>query len=302
MTAIGLGKIILLGEHAVVYGYPALAAALDRGVRIDALPTPAGGPLRLDIPSWNVKVTADDDSNLARGLAAIAEATQLGRPPMTLVGDAQIPPGAGLGASAAFAVAVTRAILEYQKKPSDTATVTGIAHASEKILHGNPSGIDVALAASGGIGVFRKSAGLRQIKAPPLRVLVGPSGAPRSTSAMIERVSQATSGQVEDARLRELGSLADTGTAALLAGQLESLGADMNRAHALLAELGVSTPLLDALCEVARQLGAHGAKLTGAGGGGAVIAIAPRERESDILAAWKTAGVTGFVAAVGARA
>ena len=60
-TQIGLGKIILLGEHAVVYGYPALAAALDRGVTMGAVPTPAGGSLRLDIPSWNVKLTAEDD-------------------------------------------------------------------------------------------------------------------------------------------------------------------------------------------------------------------------------------------------
>ena len=67
MSSIGLGKIILLGEHAVVYGYPALAAALDRGVTIDAVPTPAGGPLRVDVPSWGIKLTADDDHPFARG-------------------------------------------------------------------------------------------------------------------------------------------------------------------------------------------------------------------------------------------
>jgi mevalonate kinase len=66
----------------------------------------------------------------------------------------------------------------------------------------------------------------------------------------------------------------------------------------LLADLGVSTPQLDALCDTARAAGAHGAKLTGAGGGGAVIAIAPRDREQAVLAAWKRAGVTGFVATV----
>ena len=75
----------------------------------------------------------------------------------------------------------------------------------------------------------------------------------------------------------------------------------MDRSHELLGGLGVSTPLLDALCDVARNLGAHGAKLTGAGGGGAVIAIAPKDKESAILAAWKTAGVNGFVATVGSR-
>jgi mevalonate kinase len=72
----------------------------------------------------------------------------------------------------------------------------------------------------------------------------------------------------------------------------------MNRAHTLLADLGVSTAQLDALCGCAREAGAYGAKLTGAGGGGAVIAIAPRDREAAVLAAWKQAGVGGFVATV----
>src|SRR5262249_51258133 len=135
-------------------------------------------------------------------------------------------------------------------------------------------------------------------KLSPLRVLVGPSGAPRSTAAMIERVAEATAERADDARLHELGALTDAGTAALLAADLPALGVAMNRAHDLLADLGVSTPQLDALCEAARTAGAAGAKLTGAGGGGAVIAIAERDREPAILAAWKRAGVEGFVATV----
>jgi mevalonate kinase len=118
---------------------------------------------------------------------------------------------------------------------------------------------------------------------------------------MIQRVAEATGRVADDARLRELGSLADTGTASLMKNDLAALGTDMNRAHELLGKLGVSTPLLDALCGVARKLGAYGAKLTGAGGGGSVIAIAPRDKEDDILAAWKSASVTGFVAGVGPR-
>src|SRR5690606_35106209 len=99
-----------------------------------------------------------------------------------------------------------------------------------------------------------------------------------------------------------LGRLTDLGTTALLAGDLARVGAAMDRAHAVLADLGVSTPRLDALCAAARAAGAHGAKLTGAGGGGAVIAIAPPGREPAVLAAWREAGVTGFAATVGGGA
>jgi len=301
MTCVGYGKIILLGEHAVVYGYPALAAALDRGVIIAPVATPAGGPLRLELRAWGVAITADDDHPVARSLAAIADALGAGRPPLSLIGDAQIPPAAGLGSSAAIAVAIARALLAYRQPEGavDPAVLGHAAGASEILVHGRPSGVDVALAIAGGVGVFRRASGLLPLAGvPALRVLVGPSGAPRSTAAMIDRVAAATGGRPDDPRLRELGALTDAATAALVGGDGPALGAAMNRAHALLAELGVSTPQLDALCQVARTSGASGAKLTGAGGGGAVIAVAPREREAAVLAAWRQAGVDGFVATV----
>jgi mevalonate kinase len=297
MICVGYGKIILLGDHAVVYGYPALAAALDRGVTIAPVPTPAGGPLRLDIPAWKLSVAAGDDHPAARSLAAIADILEAGRPTLSLVGDAQIPFSAGLGSSAALAVAVARAVLTYRKQPLDVATLTRAAGASEALVHGTPSGVDVALAIAGGTGVFRRSTGLARLASvPPVRVLVGPSGSPRSTAAMVERVAEATQSQRDDPRLRELGSLTDAGTQALLATDLAGLGQAMNRAHSLLADLGVATAQLDGLCNAARLAGALGAKLTGAGGGGSVIAIAPRHRESAVLAAWKQLGTDGFVA------
>jgi mevalonate kinase len=267
------------------------------------VPAPAGGPLRLELRAWGVAVTAGDDHPVARSLAAIADALDAGRPSLSLVGDARLPPGAGLGSSAALAVAVASALLTYLKRPLDAATVTRAAGASERLVHGTPSGVDVALALAGGIGVFRRTSGLVPLgDVPPLRVLVGPSGTPRSTAAMIGRVAEATRARSDDARLRELGGLTGAGTAALRAGDLPALGAAMSRAHGLLAELGVSTPPLDALCDAARAAGAHGGKLTGAGGGGAVLAIAPPGREQAVLAAWRRTGVDGFVATIAAPA
>ncbi len=116
---IGLGKVILLGEHAVVYGYPALVAALDRGGhRCGGVPTPAGGTLRLDVPEWQLAVHASSKPEAAapaRALAAIAEALGVGRPAVTIVAETQLPPGAGIGSSAALAVATTRALAAHAR-------------------------------------------------------------------------------------------------------------------------------------------------------------------------------------------
>lgn len=298
-TNIGWGKVIVLGEHAVVYGYPALAAALDRGVTIDVVPTPAGGSLRLIMESWDLKLDASDDHPMARGLCAIADALGIGRPSLSLIGEAQIPPGAGLGSSAALAVAITVAFCKHFEIWLGDDAIIEAASTSERILHGKPSGIDVALAVHGGLGVFRKSTGLRPFNSPELRILVGPSGASRSTAEMVEKVSEATASLAADERLAELGALTDSGAIALGAKDFVSLGQAMNRAHHVLGTLGVSTPQLDTLCMAARDNGAWGAKLTGAGGGGAVIAIAPRQRETAILASWRMRKVNAFVATIG---
>src|SRR6185436_8716354 len=131
------------------------------------VPTPAGGSLRLDLRAWNLNVTADDDHPVGRSLAAIADALGAGRPPLSLIADAQVPPGAGLGSSAALAVAVARALLTHLGRPLDAPTLTRAAGASEALVHGRPSGVDVALAIAGGIGVFRRSTGLAPLAGAP---------------------------------------------------------------------------------------------------------------------------------------
>jgi mevalonate kinase len=318
----GLGKVILFGEHAVVYGHPALAGAIDRGVTITGQP----GRLALEVPAWSLSVEADADADahahpVARALRAIGDAVAglaaprravtaddalaldgfLDRLPIALHGDATVPAGVGLGSSAALAVAITRALAAASDVTLTPDEVVDIANAAEGVFHQRPSGVDVALAAHGGVGLFERGVGLRRVATPPLRLVIGLSGEPRRTRDMVARVATATGERPDDPRLMALGALASAGAHALTRGDLSALGAMMDDAHARLAELGVSTAALDQLATLARSAGALGAKLTGAGGGGAVIALAPG-RQAEVTAAWQAAGVATLDVVVGGAA
>jgi mevalonate kinase len=302
MTIKAHGKIILLGEHAVVHGHPALAGAIDRGVTITATPSDR---LRLVMPDWNLDVDAgpvegasrsDSNDPIARALRAVAAATGHAGG-ARLDGVADLPPASGLGSSAAVSVAVARALAP----DAPVEAVIAAAMAGERCFHGNPSGIDVELAARGGLGLYRRGVGLTPLAAPPVPVVVAVSGEARSTAAMVARVADAlaTDPAATAARLDRLGQAARVGADAAVAGDLVRLGGLFDETQQLLAELGLSTPVLDALIDDARAAGAAGAKLTGAGGGGAVVAVAPG-REDEVLTAWRTRGKVAFACLVGA--
>ena len=267
MDGTAFGKLILLGEHAVAFGRSALVAALDRGVRAHAEPGPAEvwvGPERIA-----------PDSDLGRAFAAMCKAAGT-EARVTVHFD--LPIRAGLGSSAAAAVAVARALGVPERD------VFRVAQASETVFHGAPSGVDVEAARRGGVGLFSRKLGWQPVECKPFTLCVGLSGKPRDTRTMVARVAeQVKSSQDILQRIDELVGLGCT----QLTGEL------LNENHTLLARLGVSTPELDRLCSLAREAGAEGAKLTGAGGGGAAIALAPG-REANVLAAWRAAGFDGF--------
>jgi mevalonate kinase len=291
----GHGKVILVGEHAVVHGHAAVATGISTGIAIEA----RAGTGRLRVPAWGLEAAAGDASPVGRALAAIVG--RLEAPPLDFEGDARIPARAGLGSSAALAVAIARAAAAATGRAVPPPAIDAAVQAAEEVFHGTPSGIDAAAAKSGRTGRFTRAAGWQPVAVlQPIAICVGLSGKPRDTAAQVAAVGRlrerlAAAGDV----LALLGRLATEAEGALAKGDVDGLGRIFDAAHGLLAALRLSSPELDALVHAARAAGAIGAKLTGAGGGGAVIALAPAH-ERDVLARWKAAGFDGFVAEIAA--
>ncbi len=291
----GHGKVILVGEHAVVHGHAAVAAGISKGISVVARP----GSGRLRIRAWNLEAAAGDGTPVGRALDAILR--RMEAPALDFEGEAQIPSRAGLGSSAAMAVAIARAAAAASGRVVPGETIGAAVQGAEEVFHGTPSGIDAAAAQSGRVGRFTRAAGWQAIPVlQPITLCIGLSGRPRDTAAQVAAVGRlrdrlAAAGEA----LALLGRLADDAAVALGRGDVDGLGRIFDVAHGLLAAVRVSSPELDTLVHAARAAGAVGAKLTGAGGGGAVIALAPAH-ERDVLARWRAAGFDGFTADIAA--
>lgn len=298
------GKVILLGEHAVVYGQPALAGALSSGVTVTTRP----GKGRLRVAAWKVDVDRHDPSPLGQAFAALM--TRLGPASsdrdraeleVDLDVEFQVPTSAGLGSSAALAVALCRALARARQQELGTAAILDAAMAAETVFHGKPSGIDAAVAVHGGFGRFTRAAGWMPTRAArPVPLVVGHTGRQRDTKGRVARVAELASERPAEmeAHFHAIGALVEQGIAAVLAGDFAALGATMNENARHLEVLEVSCPEIEKMCTLAREAGALGAKLTGGGGGGCVLALAPG-REEAVQDTWSRAGFTSFVTEVG---
>ena len=314
-TGFAFGKVILLGEHAVVYGAPALAPGIDRGARAIVTPLVPPSASTLVLGGRTVVADAEAADDLARALAALlAEGEPAGSVAVEAFTD--LPPGGGLGCSAALAVAIARAV--EPAGPHAEAAVLKRSTAWERIFHGNPSGIDTAAAARGGCLRFSRTEGVRPIEpAKDFWLCIGSSGPGASTRTMVEQVAKlhARKPEMVQKSVDGVTSLVDNAALAVEAGDLTALGRLMDLNQMILAGLMVSTESIEQMCGIARSEGALGAKLTGAGGGGSVIALVPSacagaehvsepevaEAARRILEAWRVKGFGGFVARVQAR-
>jgi mevalonate kinase len=296
------GKIILFGEHAVVYGQPALAVPVTQvqaEVRIDKIFSPG---IRINAPSIQLNEKLDalaPDHPLAatvRNTLDALEVDSLNNAAILI--RSNIPVASGLGSGAAVSVAIIRALAKQLKKTLTNEQVSALAYETEKLYHGTPSGIDNTVVTYARPVYFIKGHPIEilQVK-KPFTIVIGDTGVPASTKESVRdvRVQQHKRTERYETLFAAIGSIADTARQLIESGMPESLGPLMDENHALLRNMKVSSPELDNLVETARKAGALGAKMSGGGRGGNMIALVQTGKAGAVARALKEAGATNTI-------
>jgi mevalonate kinase len=287
----GHGKIILFGEHAVVFGYPALAVAVERGIEL-SWERASGPTTELSISPGDTRVDTGSqpcaEHPLLQQALKIARAMYDDSLELRLRAQARIPKGAGVGSSAALGVAVLRAMDEARGIQRSNDEIFERSFAWERVFHGTPGGVDNAMATHGGVALFRRDYPLRsdvpiytQIKLEQLnlrhtvRLVVADSGSRPPAITMISDVRR----QYESDKPRvqktfeAIDAILRNGKLALEQGNLSWLGPLLDMNHWALAGLMLVNDRVQQMVNAAKAAGALGAKMTGAGGGGCMIAL-----------------------------
>ncbi|MBW7958123.1 MAG: mevalonate kinase [Anaerolineae bacterium] len=311
-SATAPAKVILFGEHAVVYGRPALAAPVAH-LRARAIIEETGeADVKLIAPDLNRSADLSS-ANINNPLVATIRAVERSvgcalSEGYSLSVTSDIPIASGLGSGAAISVAIIRAFAQYLGRV-DTMTnevISQLAYEVEKLHHGTPSGIDNTVIAYERPVYFVRRQPANVIEpftiARPLRLAIGDTGVRSATKDVVGDVRRRWEAAPDrfEAIFDACGRIASEGRAALAAGDMTAIGELMNENQSWLERMTVSSPPLERLIHAAREAGALGAKLSGAGRGGNMIALVTPELEEAVVAALMAAGaVRVFISDVG---
>ena len=284
----------------MVYGQPAVAAPVSQ-VRARAVVTanPRGFPGSVRIQAPEVGLDAELNSLPAAhplGLAvrSVLRLLNVAAPPAcTLKVSSTIPVAAGLGSGAAVSVAVVRAFSAYLGQALSDEQVCELAYEVEKVYHGTPSGIDNTVIAFAQPVYFIKGQPLAKLAVPvPFTIVIADTGIASSTAVTVGAVRQAWKAKKSlfESYFESVGSLAASARQMIERGMVETLGPLMSANHGILRKMGVSSPELDDLVAAAVQAGALGAKLSGGGRGGNMIALVTASRAERVAQALRASG------------
>ena len=272
------GKVLLLGEHAVVYGKHALALPIPNAVTV----------MLRDEPTDLALPELEDTIALIKDRLGVEDS------PYSAEVTSRLPLAMGLGASAAYAVAITRAFnLKHGVGLDDTA-INEIAFECEKLAHGTPSGVDNTVATYGAPILFSNDGSLKtqrlsMSELPPLVIACSHQSGRTKEQVANVRERHGHNPSQYDAIFAQVDALSLAGADAMRGGDYEELGRLMNICHGLLTAIEVSTPELEGMVSLARAAGAVGAKMTGGGGGGSIVALCPG-RTAEVRDALKSGG------------
>jgi mevalonate kinase len=296
-TSSAPGKIILFGEHAVVYGHPALAVPVTQVHATATVSENSRGGTMIEAP--NISLSAElsslaTDHPLAAVVNSVFSALNISNPPAcTIYLQSTIPVASGLGSGAAVSVAIIRALSAFLGQPLPDEKVNCLAFEAEKIYHGTPSGIDNTVVTYARPVYFIKRKPIKTFHVgAPFTIMIGGTGisAPTKESiAMVQKLWQDNKPRWEKVFTR-VGEIVWNARQAIERGDIAELGRLMDANHALLQELTVSCLELDQLVEAARKAGALGAKLSGGGRGGNMIALVEKENAPAVARALSSAG------------
>ena len=288
----GYGKVILFGEHFVVHGVPGIVSAIDSTTDADVKKGTKGINIRDErktAKGYSEEKRLQQIESIDRMLKAMGIDPKIA---LDIWVGGTLPGFSGLGASAASSVAIARAIAQELGMKVVDEKINQVAFEGEKAYAGNPSGIDNTAATYGGLMWFKKNLRGGQALVERLsieaqvEIVIGSTGKVANTKAMVEGVEERKrkTPKKYNAVFKRAEELAYEGRAALEFYDLKKVGELMNENHQLLQEIEVSSKELNLLVDVARKHGAFGAKLTGGGGGGCMVALTPSKELQDKVA------------------